>query len=135
LNREQIEDLAKRHDLKWQDRQNDITSLITMIGGHPYLVRLAFYALVTQRITCTQLLAEAPTQIGIYRSHLQSHLVTLQKHPELAEAFKQVIFADRPVKLGTIAAYKLESIGFVNLLGDEVTPSCELYRLYFQERL
>ncbi|MEM7594679.1 MAG: AAA-like domain-containing protein, partial [Cyanobacteria bacterium P01_A01_bin.83] len=43
--------------------------------------------------------------------------------------------ADAPVKLPTITAYKLESIGLVKLNKNLVAPSCELYRLYFRDRL
>ena len=106
-----------------------------LIDGHPYLARLAFYALSTQDITLQQILAQAPTQSGIYSSHLLGHLNTLKENPELASAFKQVILADSPIRLSTITAYKLESIGLVHFVGDNVVPSCELYRLYFQDRL
>ena len=61
--------------------------------------------------------------------------MTLGKYSELANAFRQVILADAPVELPNIVAYKLESIGLVSLSGNLATPSRELYRLYFQQRL
>lgn len=39
------------------------------------------------------------------------------------------------VQIDVIAAQKLESLGLVQLHGDEASPSCELYRLYFREQL
>jgi hypothetical protein len=62
-------------------------------------------------------------------------LLALQKNPELGEALRQVIMADHSTKLDSLAAYKLESTGLVNLAGDRAAISCDLYRLYFRERL
>ncbi len=80
-------------------------------------------------------MAEAPTQVGIYRDHLMRHLTTLQDHPELAAAFTTVIMAEEPIENETLLAYKLESMGLVAILGNRVTPRCNLYRLYFREQL
>lgn len=134
---DQIKTLANLHQFQLEiaDLDQSLNSLMKMIGGYPYLARLALYALATQPITMEELLAEAPTASGIYRNHLQRHLVTLQKYPELASAYKQVVSAEAPVKLSAISAYKLESIGLVKLTKDLVAPSCQLYRLYFRDRL
>ncbi|MEM8675313.1 MAG: AAA-like domain-containing protein [Cyanobacteria bacterium P01_G01_bin.67] len=134
---DQIKTLANLHQfkLKIADLDQSLNSLMKMISGYPYLARLALYALATQPITMEELLAEAPTASGIYRHHLQRHLVTLQEYPELASAYKQVVSAETPVKLSVISAYKLESIGLVKLTKDLVAPSCQLYRLYFRDRL
>lgn len=106
-----------------------------MVGGHPYLVRVALYHLGRQELTIEQLLPEAPTLAGIYSNHLRHHLASLQAHPELAAALKQVVTAPESVQLEAIAAYKLESMGLVKLEGNQATPSCELYRLYFCQQL
>lgn len=133
----QMKDLANRHQfqLEISDLDRGLNSLIEMIGGYPYLARLEFYALSTQKITLQELLASAPTASGIYRQHLQQHLITLQQYPELGNLYQQVVTADAPVAIPTIPAYKLESIGLVKLIGDRVVPSCRLYRLYFQAHL
>jgi AAA-like domain len=132
----QVLDLAQRHGLDWQDQPDgELTALMAMVGGHPYLIRLALYYLSTKRVFFAQLLREAPTQAGLYSDHLQSYLVILQQYPDLSAAFRQVIVADAPVRLETIVAYKLCRMGLVKFLGDEVVPGCELYRLYFRDRL
>ena len=82
-----------------------------------------------------QILQAAPTAAGIYSDHLRRHLASLQEHSELAAALKQVVTTPASVQLEVIAAYKLESMGLVKLEGNQATPSCELYRLYFQEHL
>lgn len=135
---EQVQDLAVRYGLDWGKgevaRQN-LAPLLAMVGGHPYLVRVALYHLGSQKVTLDQLLQEAPTLAGIYSNHLRRHLTNLQEHPEVAAALKQVITAPQSVQLEAIAAYKLESMGLVKLEGNQATPSCELYRLYFREQL
>jgi hypothetical protein len=135
---ENIWDLAVLHRLNWVNEESGLQQLIAlqaMLDGHPYLLRLAFYHLFRKEIVVEQLLADAPTQTGIYSDHLRGHLAMLQAYPELAVAFKRVVTADQPVQLESILAYKLESTGLVNLVGNDVTPRCDLYRQYFQERL
>ena len=103
-----------------------------MVGGYPYLIKLAFHALSTRKITFKQLLIEAPSQLSIYRNFLQGYLVILEKHPELTGIFEQVVTADRAIQIPSTAAYQLESIGLVKLVGNETIPRCKLFRLYFR---
>ena len=134
---EQVQELAKRHHLDWatdeQGAQN-LAPLLAMVGGHPYLVRVALYQLARQE-SLKQLIEAAPTVAGIYSDHLRRHLANLQEHPELAAALKRVVTASAPVSLEAITAYKLESMGLVKLEGNQAFASCELYRLYFREQL
>jgi AAA-like domain len=136
FNLEQIQDLAQRHGLDWTDAvgiQNSL-SLQAMVGGHPYLVRLALYHLVNNPQTnLEQLLQAAPTINGIYRTYLHQHLAVLQKNLELAKALKQVIIAGS-LKLNHILASKLESLGLVKFQGNKCSVSCELYRKYFADQ-
>ena len=82
-----------------------------------------------------ELLQSAPTESGIYSDHLRRHLGNLKHHPTLLEAFREVISSQSAVRLPSEEAFKLSSIGLVNLDKNEVTPRCHLYRQYFQERL
>jgi hypothetical protein len=135
---EQMQDLAVRHGLDWAKGEKGLEKLaplLAMIGGHPYLARLALYNLGHEEVTLEQLLNEAPTIAGIYSNYLRQHLANLQEHPELAIALKRVVTSPTSVQLEAIAAYKLESMGLVKLEGNQAIPSCELYRLYFQEHL
>ena len=129
-----IQDLALRYQFQQeiQDLEQSLKSLMDMVGGYPYLIRLAFHALSTKEITVEQLLKEAPTSSSIYRNFLQRYLLILEKHPELTDLFELVVTADSPIQICHNAAYQLESIGLVKLDGDNVVPSCELYRLYFR---
>ncbi|HEY9633968.1 MAG TPA: AAA-like domain-containing protein [Coleofasciculaceae cyanobacterium] len=130
---EQVEDLAQRHKLDWNGAQ--VQQLMAMVGGHPYLVRWALYRLACKDVTLEKLLQDAPTDAGIYDNHLRRHLDTLKENLELVVALKQVVTATEPVRLETMQAYQLYSMGLVKRQGDRVTPRCELYQQYFRERL
>lgn len=131
FNLNQIEDLASRHGLNWQN-QLQAKKLMEMVGGHPYLVRLALYHLASDsNLSLDEILSEAATFSGIYKDHLRSQFVTLQQSPELAKAFKQVIDSESKIQLNHIFAYKLESMGLVKLEGNKCLVSCELYQKYF----
>jgi GGDEF domain-containing protein len=135
--KEQVEDLAQRHGLNWTN-SNHAENLMAMVGGHPYLVRLALYHLVHKgglERDLKQLLAQASTEAGIYQEYLRQYLLVLRAQPELGDAFYQVVHATSDVKLEPILAYKLQNLGLVNLIGDHCHPACELYRRYFREQL
>lgn len=148
---EQVADLARRHGLNWQI--NMVEKLMNIVGGHPYLVRVALYHIAQEfalfnrpfsgsakeqkdlEETLDRLLELAPTEAGIYGDHLRRHLWNLQEHQELAAAFSRVVAANEPVELESVLAFKLHSLGLVQLRGNEVTVRFELYRQYFGDRL
>ena len=125
----QIQDLVCLHDLNWNHTQ--VEELMRMIGGHPYLVRLAMYKVSSLKVTLEQLLQEAATEAGIYSNHLRRQLETLQKCPELALGFKKVVTLPQPIELDSMQIYKLHSMGLVQRHNNNVTPRCNLYREYF----
>lgn len=129
---EQVADLAHRHGLNWQEEQ--IQKLMKIVGGHPYLVRVAMYHIVRENLTLEKLAETASTEAGIYGDHLRRHLWNLQQHPELLHAFSQVVTAEKSVELKSVLAFKLHSMGLVNLEGNRVTPRFDLYRQYFAHR-
>ena len=130
---EQMADLAQRYGLDWTE--NQLKPLIAMLGGHPFLVRLAFYRISRQETTLEQLLQTAPTESGIFIDHLRRHLIGLQQNPELAAAFKKVVTTDESVQLEPIQVYQLQRMGLVQLDGNKVMPRCNLYRQYFRARV
>jgi AAA-like domain len=125
----QVQQLARLHHLDWPEPYSQ--QLMQMIGGHPYLVRLAMYEGSIGNTTLPQLLQTAPTEAGIFSNHLRRHLETLQQAPDLAQTFKQVVLSSTPVELNSMQIYQLHSMGLVKRLDNQVTPSCNLYRQYF----
>lgn len=132
--REQVQDFAQQHQLNLDGTVID--SLIKLVGGHPYLLEMAFSHLKTHPdITLEQILTEGTTETGIYAHHLREHWLNLQQHLELAIAFKKVVNSTTSVLLEPISAYQLQSMGLVKLSGNLVEIRCHLYRQYFRIRL
>jgi len=131
---EQIEELAARYGLDWQ-QENQARNLMEVIGGQPDLVNIALYHLSQQELDLEQLLEEASTERGIYRHHLREKLDYLQKNPDLAAVVSEMLTAQAGVNLPPTVAYKLESLGLVKLTSDGAILSKELYRSYFSQYL
>ncbi|WP_254565219.1 AAA-like domain-containing protein [Oscillatoria sp. HE19RPO] len=129
----QITELAQRHHLNWNS--NQVETLLELVGGHPYLVRLALYHIAREDVTLTQLLQESPTETGLYGDHLRRHLWNLEKYPPLTQAMKAVVSQVDPVRLPGEQGFKLQSMGLVKMTGNDCTPRCRLYAEYFGDRL
>lgn len=134
FNQFQIERLSQLHQLN-KNEQELIQKLIKLIGGNPYLIRLAMYNLKTGNIEGNQLLENAPTLSGIYGNHLRSQWIKLHNFPELLKAVEKIAKSEKSIHLEPIITHKLESIGLVKLNQDQVTFSCELYRVFFRNQL
>ena len=135
FNHEQVQTLFNRHKLPHTNTQ--IEQLITIVGGHPYLIRLALYKMAQSQITLDKLLQTAANEKGVYADHLRRQLVNLQEHPELATFFKTVVTADNPIQAQTLepAFFKLSALGLIRTDEEnKVIPWCELYRRYFKSR-
>ena len=131
---QQVEQLAQRHGLHWSPGK-EAHQLMSLVGGHPALIRIALYHLCNQEITLEELVREAIANGGIYRSHLQQYWVTLQKKPNLVEAYTKVVTAKPRITLAPIEAYNLESLGLICIEGDRIKPRCQLYDAYFKKQL
>ena len=105
-----------------------------LIGGHPYLVRVALYH-VARGMPLARLLAAAATDEGVFADHLKHLLWRLDQQSELAEAAARVLAAPGPTRLGTELAFKLVSLGLVRQRGDDVEAGRELYRRYLRRHL
>lgn len=126
---EQILELARCHQLEWGD--TEVEQLMSMIGGHPFLVRLALYYIACGDVDLPQVLQTAATDTGIYKDYLRRQLLILTEQPELLAAMKEVATASSYVKLPSLIKFKLHSLGLVQMLDSEVAPRCQLHRLYF----
>jgi len=133
FNSQQIQDLAARHNLNWSEAE--VEKLTAIVGGHPYLVRVALYHISRSDLTLDELKETAIADAGIYSDHLRRQLWNLEEYPELAQGMREIVAADSPVPLKAMQAFKLDSLGLVKLQGNECVPRCELYRQYFRSHL
>ncbi|MBD2458720.1 AAA-like domain-containing protein [Nostoc sp. FACHB-87] len=130
FNSQQITELAQKHQLNWGEKE--VTQIMSMIGGHPFLVRLSLYHIARQDVSLDNFLQTAATDSGIYSKHLHRIMSALEKQPELLAAMREVAKLDRPLQLSSEIKFKLQAMGLVKITNDGVIPSCELYRQYFQ---
>jgi transcriptional regulator with XRE-family HTH domain len=130
---EQVCDLAQRYGV--EQAEDCANQVMELTGGSPYLVQVALHHLSLQTVTLEDLMHTATATDGIYGGHLRNLLWTLQEYPELLTAMKRVVLATTPVELETIQAFKLQSKGLVRIKDQQVVPSCQLYRKYFQQAL
>ncbi|NEP35478.1 MULTISPECIES: AAA-like domain-containing protein [unclassified Moorena] len=117
---------------------DSVTKLMAMVGGHPYLLSQAFDHLKNHQAVekkLDTLLANAPTEAGIYRSYLYSLLTSIQKHSELLDTVKLLVSTTKPVRLDANITRKLESMGLVERHGNDCSLRCNLYRQYFSDRI
>ena len=125
--------LAQCYELE-RLNEPDLNSLNTLVGGHPYLLQLAFYWL-KQNIPIERILKEAATDAGIYGHVLKRQWNGLQQNPNLLAAFRKILDDSEAVTLELITAYQLESLGLVKWNGNQVKVCCPLYQVYFENLL
>ncbi|GGA16261.1 hypothetical protein CYANOKiyG1_30430 [Okeania sp. KiyG1] len=130
---EEVTLLTLRHQLD----PKIVTDLMSIVGGHPYLIRLALYKMSQEELTIENLLKEAPTDSGIYRDHFSRHLETIEKRAKIKAVFQEILKANSPLRLPdkNREVCQLEGMGLITMKGDYAQPRCQLYRQYFQERL
>ncbi|MDZ8186874.1 MAG: AAA-like domain-containing protein [Nostoc sp. ChiSLP02] len=132
--KEQVKYLARRHGLNWSSSE-EVRQLMSLVGGHPALIRIGLYHLSCQRIALENLVKEAMANGGIYRHHLWRHWAILQENPNLAKAYFEIVLKKQSVSINPIDAHKLESLGLIRYESDRILSRCELYRIYFQKQL
>jgi hypothetical protein len=127
----QVRDLNRRHGSPV--REKDFPQLMRLISGHPYLTRKALYTLVTERSTWADLMRVAPTDHGPFGDHLRHHHWLLRDEPVLRKALGQVIRHERCTD--DMAFFRLLRAGLVKGSGDVCRCRCDLYRMYFEDKL
>ena len=131
FNAAQVLALAQQYGVSWA--RLEISQLMQVVEGHPYLIQLALQHMKHQASSLDQVLQTAHTETGIYNNHLRQLLGELEQTPELLQVFKEVVMAEVPIPLKSAQAFKLHSMGLVKLEGNHAKPRCLLYRNYFQE--
>ena len=133
FNLTQIKELVGKYGLNFSD--SEITQLRDMINGHPYLLTTVLDKISKGNLTLSNFLEVAPTNQSPYGKFLNFYLSELEKDKLLKAAMQQVINSDVPIKIDSTQALKLRSLGLIEFKGNEVQCLCNLYRLYFQERI
>lgn len=86
----QIADLNRRYGEPLRS-DAEIRRLAQLLGGHPYLVRLALWTLVQQQWRIDELENVAQTAEGPFAAHLDGYGRLIAENPELAQALRRVL--------------------------------------------
>jgi hypothetical protein len=129
----QVADLNLKHGRPLKSEE-EIRRLIRLVGGHPYLVRLSLYTLVTRPCTIEELETTASGPSGPFLSHLNWYSSRIAGNSKLRTALRQI------VKQGKCRDdqhfQKLLAAGLIRGASrDQVAMRCQLYHDYFKERL
>lgn len=133
LNPSQVQQLAQQYGLTLTP--TEITSLLELTGGQPYLCQLGLDllaagvgAIATAEILADQLQCTAES---VFYSHLQQLEQALNQQPTLKAILDQVLQADTAIPLDLEPASRLQSLGLITLTGQTAQMSCTLYSQYF----
>ncbi len=127
----QVRDLNRQHGSPVAEPH--LSQVMTLLSGHPYLTRMALYKMVTERVTWPDLLQIAASDRSPFADHLRRHEWGLRDKPQLREALAQVIRSNRCSD--ELALFRLLRAGLVKGSGEVYTCRCDLYRLYFKDKL
>ncbi|MBR8831507.1 MAG: hypothetical protein N5P05_003148 [Chroococcopsis gigantea SAG 12.99] len=135
FNLQEVQQLATRYRLELSIYQ--LEQLMALVGGNPFLVRLAFYEISQGRQTIETILFTSPiSHQYIYKEHLEQQLCILEyKYKNLIADWIKVIKSEEPRPLEPTNLHRLKSLGLIQYEGNLATPSCQLYKIYFQECL
>jgi hypothetical protein len=129
---EQIDILLDKHNIDWPTGGRG--KFVNLVAGHPYLLRLGLYHLASRSISLESLLSNAPYDDGVFGKHLQYLIRFVEQQPGLREDLSQVVSSSAPTRIKQASAFKLESLGLVIRVGQNVLPRCELYKQYVCNR-
>ncbi len=131
FNRDEVEDLAKQHNVSLND--NELEKFISFIGGHPFLSRKVLYTMVNEKQSFTQIVSNAYKSKSIFSDHMRRYLWILKENEKLIEVLRAILNEEDCED--DASCYILEATGLIKNLLDKPIFSCELYREFFSRNL
>ena len=127
-----IEEINKIYGTPLSDLE--IEQLCELLGGHPFLTRLAFYRMVgPAAISFNELIDRAHSIDGPFSDHLRYLLMLLQQQPGLPAAMRQLIAHGTLTDQDTY--FRLHGAGLARMKKNRVVPANLLYARFFKDRL
>jgi hypothetical protein len=127
---DQVRDLNARHGHPLLEAE--LTGLMSLIGGHPYLVRRALYLIASGQMDAETLIANAARDDGPFGDHLRRHLFRFRDKPDLRPAMTQIVAHN--TCSDDLLFFRLRGAGLARRAGSDVVPRYGLYATYFRER-
>jgi hypothetical protein len=137
---DQVRSLATQHKIQRND--DIIPQIMKLVGGQPYLIKLFLEHLKETNLNSqediNEFISQAPTQIGIYSSHLNKLLIKIQDS-QLKQGLYRVVSSPDPVYIDPLISAELNGLGLIKYVSyDKICltrPFCELYRIFFENVL
>jgi hypothetical protein len=136
---EQIMDLSLMHGCELNRRT--CKQLHDLVGGHPYLVRVALHEIYHKKVRLSDLRKQAKQDGGPFKRHLQDLLKVVIADPTLLSGLKSLLhhrrgWSQSQPQISDMAFVQLRAEGV--LIGASVYSAdvrCGLYRDYFTRHL
>lgn len=135
--KKEIEQLASIYEINLES--NDIEKICNYLGGHPYLIQLAFKHLY-DRNDVSDFFDIASTNSSPFIQYLRDELLFyLRNDPKYKQAFIEILTTqsntvDDELELQKIE-FKLGALGLIKKEGNKILPRCQLYKDYFRRVL
>lgn len=117
-----------------QRDDKDINILMSLLGGHPYLLRQAFFTLASNDMSVQELRNVAASETGPFSDHLRRYMWTIQRSKELRSVLQSIL---RRNSCDDEADFqRLKAAGLVK--GEtrhSLQMRCQLYSEYFSKHL
>jgi hypothetical protein len=130
FNADQVGSLNTRHGSPVT--KANFPRFMELFGGHPYLTRKALYTLVTEKLSWNQLEKTAADDHGPFGDHLRRFHWLIRDDEKLKEALRRVV---KSRQCPEDMLYRLLRAGLVQASGNVCKCRCELYRIYFENKL
>jgi len=124
---EQVADLNRRHGNPLI--LEEILTLMDLVGGHPYLVRQAFYTLVVEGLSLPELISVAGSPDGPFGKHLLFYQHSLKKNPHLIAALQRLLRGQKVED--ELELERLSAVGLIRQEKGKWEPRCGLYKEFF----
>jgi hypothetical protein len=128
---EQVADLNQRHGSPL--KPDEIPALMSLVGGHPYLVRQAYYTLVSEGLALPALSGIASSPEGPFGKHLLFYQHSLKATPTLKSAFLQVLYGQKVTDESLLE--RLSAVGLIRQEEGGWVPRCGLYAEFFMGQI
>lgn len=115
--------------------RTDLEELYTLLRGHPYLTRLAYFHLKdTRACSLDELIERADDERGPFGEHLRAKLSDLREGEGLVEGMRKVLIPETAPDRDM--AYRLHGAGLIGFRDhDRAVPANLLYHRYFKRVL
>jgi hypothetical protein len=122
FNESNVLELAKKYELDW--KREDVFKLMSLVGGHPYLVNLVLYhSTINQDFNLNQLstINEIEEHLRYIKKHLERDLKAKSELQRAIASREGIVMREGKSK------YHLYSLGLIKQKEDRVKIRCELY--------